>query len=177
MKKDETGNTYGRLTALYSTGKTHGELLWRCKCICGSEVDVVGSSLRSGHTTSCGCLHISQITVHGMVRTPEYTAFQGAKYRCTNRQSRGFRDYGARGIAFLYPDFESFLRDVGPRPSPKYSLDRVDNEGNYQPGNCQWATRSQQMKNRRKHKALQNFSTDELKRELLRRGSNGILPV
>jgi hypothetical protein len=82
-------------------------------------------------------------------RTPEYRAFDGAKERCLNPRNKDFHRYGGRGIKFLFHSFEAFLAAVGPKPSPDHSIDRMNNEGHYAPGNVRWATRSQQASNRR----------------------------
>jgi hypothetical protein len=91
---------------------------------------------------------------HGLTRnngkrTPEYQAYAGAKHRCTNPNSKNFKHYGARGIRFLFTSFEQFFAELGPRPNG-LELDRVDNDGHYEPGNVRWATSSQQKLNRRK---------------------------
>src|SRR6266446_5483096 len=80
----------------------------------------------------------------GRTPMPEYKAYRGAKSRCNNPNDEWYFRYGGRGIRFLYIDFAQFLRDVGPRPHPSLTLDRKNNDGNYEVGNCQWATRSQQ---------------------------------
>ena len=91
--------------------------------------------------------------IHGHNRkgktTPEYRAFNHAKERCNNPKDKGYSYYGERGIKFLFNDFQEFLNEIGLRPSKKYSLDRILNDGNYEVGNVKWSTRSEQMKNRR----------------------------
>lgn len=84
-----------------------------------------------------------------MTGTPEHQAFYAAKNRCNNPNYKQFKDYGGRGIRFLYKDFDEFYKDVGPRPSPKHSLDRKEVNGHYEPGNCRWGTSMQQWRNRR----------------------------
>lgn len=106
---------------------------------------------------------------HGMIGTPEYEAYNGAKQRCTNPKSKGWKYYGARGIQFRFESFVQFLLEIGPRPSPKHSLDRKENDGHYEADNVRWATKKEQMANRR-YKALCTFSTAELVTELKLRG-------
>lgn len=92
---------------------------------------------------------------HGLSRSPEYAIYQMAKDRCTNPKSQRWETHGGRGIQFLFTSFEQFITTVGSRPSGEYSLDRYpDNNGNYEPRNVRWATRSQQQKNKRKYSHL-----------------------
>lgn len=162
---DRTGQRYGRLTVLALAGRaSNRDALWRCRCDCGSEVEVSASNLRTGSTRSCGCLmrelaaamgveHGGANATHGQTRggrkTPEFQAYLNAKRRCTNPRTEGFEHWGGRGIEFRYASFEQFLADVGPKPSPELTLDRIDNDGHYEPGNCRWASRSVQNANQR----------------------------
>lgn len=86
---------------------------------------------------------------HGMSNSPEYGIYANEKYRCTNPKNKDWEDYGGRGIKFLFTSFEQFFAELGPRPSPQHSVDRIDDDGNYEPGNVRWATASQQNRNRR----------------------------
>ncbi len=135
---------------------------WLCRCDCGSEKLVLAQSLilasRSsrGGSRSCGCLAVARTTRHshtaGGRPTPEYTAWLAAKKRCENPRNASFGNYGARGISMCADwarDFGAFLRDMGPRPSPTHSLDRIDPDGDYAPGNCRWAAPEVQARNRR----------------------------
>jgi hypothetical protein len=113
-------------------------------------------NLRQGDTNSCGCLRNETIAAlnftHGESSgnaTPEYVAYQHAKQRCTNQKNKDYKDYGGRGIKFLFTSYEQFLADVGRKPAPELLLDRIDNESNYQPGNMRWADRHTQVMNRR----------------------------
>lgn len=118
---------------------------WLCRCQCGTEKLVQSQSLREGKSTSCGC----SVIKHGMRYTSEYKSWLHMKYRCLNQNSAAFKDYGGRGIKIEWEDFESFFKDMGKKPSPKHSIDRIDNDGNYSKKNCRWATQTQQSNNTR----------------------------
>lgn len=102
--------------------------------------------------------------------TPEYRSYSGAKQRCTNSKSKNYADYGGRGIEFRFVSFQQFINCVGNKPTPKHSLDRIENEGHYEPGNVRWATCSEQNRNQRKRFVLDKISDEELLDEILRRG-------
>jgi hypothetical protein len=129
---------------------------WLCKCDCGNTSVVLGSRINTGSTNSCGCLAREKTSqrarTHGLSKTPEYKLFLNAKTRCTNKNRKQWPDYGGRGIKFLFTSFEQFLAELGPRPSPKHSVERLDNEGHYEPGNVAWATREEQNRNQRPRK-------------------------
>ncbi len=166
--------------------------LWNCICACGTKRKVIGTTLRNGESLSCGCFHRESVSKswnprahpfigkvrHGASkkgkRWPEYVAYVGAKGRCNNSKDESFENYGGRGIEFRYENFEQFIADVGRRPRSGYTLERKNNNGHYEPGNCKWATMSEQLKNRRKglRKRLQQFSDAEFKAECARRGWN-----
>ena len=164
--KDVTGQRFGRLTAIayfgVKPGRRIGKRAWQCKCDCGREVVVVGESLRSGNTTSCGCSKGGKVTHGATVRgewSSEYIAWHSMLKRCRNTTSRRFDRYGGRGIQVCdrwigNGGFEAFLSDMGHRPSPSHSLDRIDNDGNYEPGNCRWATLTEQANNRSSTKTV-----------------------
>lgn len=154
---DLTGNRFGRLVVV-SRGESSasGFTRWICKCDCGGESLVLTASLNSGNTKSCGCLH-KEITskrrmTHGMTGEPEHQAWNHAKERCYNPKTWNYANYGGRGIKMCdrwKNSFENFLEDMGMRPSSKHSLDRYPNrDGDYEPGNCRWATIIEQARNK-----------------------------
>lgn len=158
--KDRIGQTYGQLTVVAEAGANmHGQRLFLCRCSCGKTTTVTGGSLSTGNTKSCGCLSVATVvarsTRHGCAsrdaKTPEYRSWAAMWARCSNTREHIRDDYAGRGISVCerWKSFENFLADMGPMPSPKYSIDRVNNDGNYELSNCQWATRSQQARNRR----------------------------
>ena len=159
---DLTGHTYGRLLVLsrHPERTKAGKIQWICRCACGTVTVVRRNNLRSGNTASCGCLFRGATAgraTHGHrvagKSTPEYRAWRSMKTRCLVPTSRSYPGYGGRGIKVCQrwvESFDAFLADVGSRPSADLSLDRIDNDGDYEPGNVRWATRSQQQRNKRR---------------------------
>jgi len=155
---DLTGQRFGRwqVLALHPERKRQGRYyaIWLCRCDCGSEGIVVASKLRSGWSKSCGCLRrettVKRNTKHGLSHTRAYQVWRNMKVRCFNPRYRDYSCYGGRGITVCerWLILENFYADMGD-PPPGMSLDRIDPDGNYQPGNCRWATAAEQIANRR----------------------------
>lgn len=149
--KNLVGKQFGKLIVLSLAGRgKRSEMRWNCLCECGGELAVRGSSLTSGNTSSCGCCGALKRT-HGLSGTPTYRAWVQMHTRCYNTNYRFYHRHGGRGISVCerWHTFENFFADMGERPSPDHSLDRKDNDGNYEPGNCRWATRVEQAQNSR----------------------------
>lgn len=199
--EDLTGHRFGRLTVLIRDRVRRGHAYWRCACDCGNEASVASSALRSGNTQSCGCLHREMLHERNTGRRPEPFSVKGEPYgsmpratrrdarrtpaqkatyhswygmvrRCTNPDDAAWERYGGRGITVCerWLNYENFVTDVGEKPTGK-TLDRINNDGDYEPSNVRWATPRQQARNTRGFKL-----TPAAIREIISLDASGVGP-
>lgn len=155
--QDITGQLFGKLTVLRRMPSIGGRVRWLCLCECGNEKTIRIDHLKSGNTKSCGCQDVetkrARWTKHGRRESASYGTWCKMVERCCNTQSEAYKYYGGRGISVCdrwRESFAAFLEDMGERPEG-FTIDRIDNNAGYFPGNCRWATHSQQMANTRKN--------------------------
>ena len=164
---DKTGNTYGWLTVLHRDDTRTGRVYYICECKCGKQVSRRASRLTDDEFRSCGC-YVHNKT-HGLSNNggkkkvdSVYRTWIDMKQRCNNPNDNSYQWYGAKGIKVCdewLNDFEAFAKHIGPKPSPKHSIDRFPNKnGNYEPGNVRWATQQQQVDNMNPQKIASGVS-------------------
>jgi hypothetical protein len=183
------GDRFDRLTFLHlAPSDDHGNKRADVCCDCGAVKTVYLRSILVGKTKSCGCLNLERVRdmghanrSHGKSRSPEWISWRGMRQRCLDPNSIDYANYGGRGITICdqwLGSFQNFLDDMGPRPALEYTLERVDNEGPYEPGNCVWATRQEQSLNRRLTSAVvaardKALRIAQIKASFLERDSKG----
>ena len=158
---DLTGQKFGRLTVISRAENKGKETCWKCQCDCGNEVIVQGNNLKNGHTVSCGCFRREKTSeshkTHGMKGTSIHNTWSHIKARCFNPNSKHYKDYGGRGITMFpewidnfqaFYDYVSKLEHYG---EDGYTLDRINNDGNYEPDNLRWADKKTQGRNTRRN--------------------------
>lgn len=164
--RDLKGQRFGRLVVLYGTGeRKSGRVVWHCRCDCGNEVDVIRRNLTGGNTKSCGCFQRERSaevnTVHGMNRRgkrhPVYRIWTSMLTRCENPNAKGYKNYGGRGIA-VCDEWHAPAVFIGWALANGWQkglqIDRIDNDGNYEPDNCRWTTWKEQAQNRRNNRFI-----------------------
>lgn len=170
--EDKVGEIHNRLTIISFDKYEKKRYYWNCQCICGNIKSIRYDVLKSGQTKSCGCLckelTSDRMTVHGYTKNlkipPEYSCWIKIIQRCTNPKNKSYHRYGGRGITICEEwlnSFENFFHYVGSRPGKGYSIDRIDNNGNYEPGNVKWSTSLEQNNNLSSNKKVINTETNE----------------
>ena len=164
-KIDLVGQRFGRLVVAARSSKSDANhnAYWECSCDCGGTKIARGSHLRSQLVPSCGCYtrevrseNGRKSKTHGMSRSPEYRVWAEMIQRCTNPNSTAYHDYGARGISVdqSWLSFDSFIADMGRRPTPNHTIERINNSLGYSAVNCVWETRTRNLRNRRNNRML-----------------------
>lgn len=159
-KQDLRGQRFGKLTVIEEAGRANGGVVWRCKCDCGNEVSIRANALRMGRSVSCGCYNKEVITKHGSSRTKLHHVWQCIKDRCLNENYAHRKTYGGRGIGICeewaksYEAFEKWALSNGYKKG--LTIDRIDNDGDYEPSNCRWVTMKVQCRNRRNNVVLES---------------------
>jgi len=178
--KDISGEKFNKLTVIEFSHTVYKKgHYWKCVCDCGNEKIIYGGSLKNGHTKSCGCLQKEFAStlrpiIHGETiggkHSGEYNSWRHLKERCYTVTNKRYADYGGRGIKVCDRwlgkcGFNNFLEDMGRKPSPKHSIDRIENNGNYEKSNCRWGTEEEQNTNRRSNVWLEYNGQKKLLRD------------
>lgn len=152
--KKLTGLRFGRLVAIKQLSSRHKRACWGCLCDCGAAVSKSTANLTRGRVNSCGCKSIEHGSARRGQKSSEYLIWVSMRQRCSNPKNKSWHRYGGRGISVCdswAESFEIFLADMGPRPSTNHSIERLDNAGDYRPGNCAWRTMQDQARNTRRN--------------------------
>ncbi len=167
--KDRTGEVHNHLTIIsFDRKEDHKNYWWKCRCVCGTIKSIRYHSLKSNTIKSCGCKRMEVISkaniTHGLSKTSEYNIWRGMIKRCIKLNNKNYKDYGAKGITICQrwlESFENFIEDMGMKPSKEHSIDRIENDGNYEPNNCKWSTDLEQANNRSNNIQVIDIITNE----------------
>ena len=157
------GDVFDRLTVIAEAPKTRSGPRWQCQCACGNVRIVYAFHLPTGRSRSCGCLQretAARGVTHGLSKSREYCTWSSMIERCINPRNASFKAYGGRGIRVCMEwqrSFAAFYQHIGPKPTAKHSIDRIDTNGNYEPGNVRWATREDQDATKRGNRYVEAF--------------------
>ncbi|MBC8427304.1 MAG: hypothetical protein H8D97_00285 [Proteobacteria bacterium] len=176
IKRLNNWNNKNKLIGLSIIGRNkHRQTLWKIKCFCKNKTIfiVVANSILNGSTTSCGCENLKRRSTQNGLNTKfpsEYGSWQQMNYRCNNNGHNFFKNYGGRGISVCSRwhqnnlfGFQNFLKDMRPKPDPNYSIDRINNNSNYEPSNCKWSTQTEQVRNSRNHIEIKLSIANDIK--------------